>query len=57
MIRVAVVDDHPIARRGIEQMLASAVPASPDFESYHPTVAGYSQLATDLSSFISSHFP
>jgi DNA-binding NarL/FixJ family response regulator len=24
MIRVAVIDDHPIARRGIEQMLASA---------------------------------
>jgi len=28
-----------------------------DFESYHPTVAGYSQMATDLSIFISSHFP
>jgi hypothetical protein len=29
----------------------------PDKESYHPTVAGFSQLATDLSIFISSHFP
>jgi lysophospholipase L1-like esterase len=37
----------------------SIIPPSftPDVESYHPTVDGYQQLASDLNNFINSNFP
>jgi two-component system, NarL family, nitrate/nitrite response regulator NarL len=47
MIRVAVVDDHPIARRGIEQMLAGA-----DDVEVVESVATASELSADAADVV-----